>query len=91
MSAAAIGDPVPDLIDDYREVVTRSEGVDELVTLDGVREASQPLADRINRRTLMITANLGSIVALALLFAVRSPGTAWITYLTPPEITNPSR
>ena len=49
MSAAAIGDPVNDLIDDYREVVTRSEGVDELVTLDGVREASQPLADRINR------------------------------------------
>jgi MFS family permease len=36
------------------------------------------LADRVNRRTLMISANLGAIVALALLFGVRSPETAWL-------------
>lgn len=36
------------------------------------------LADRLNRRTLMICANLGAIVALCLLFGVRSPGTAWL-------------
>lgn len=47
MSAAAIGDRSSPLLDDYREIVTSSEGVDELVTLDGVREAAQPLADQI--------------------------------------------
>jgi MFS family permease len=36
------------------------------------------LADRLNRRTLMIGANIGAIVAIALLFAVRSPGVAWL-------------
>lgn len=36
------------------------------------------LADRFDRRRLMIVANLGTIVAIALLFAVRSPGTAWL-------------
>ncbi len=36
------------------------------------------LADRLDRRKLMMAANLGSIVALVLLFAVRSPGTAWL-------------
>jgi MFS family permease len=36
------------------------------------------LADRLNRRTLMICANIGAIVAIALLFAVRSPGVAWL-------------
>ncbi|WP_306514690.1 circularly permuted type 2 ATP-grasp protein, partial [Janibacter hoylei] len=46
-SAAAIGDRSSPLLDDYREIVTSSEGVDELVTLDGVREAAQPLADQI--------------------------------------------
>lgn len=47
MSSVALGDHHPTLLDDYREVVTSSEGVDELVTLDGIREASQPLADQI--------------------------------------------
>lgn len=47
MSAAAIGDDPSTLLDHYREVVTSSEGVDELVTLDGVREAAQPLADQL--------------------------------------------
>jgi predicted MFS family arabinose efflux permease len=36
------------------------------------------LADRMNRRRLMITANLGAIGAVALLFAVRSAELAWI-------------
>jgi MFS family permease len=36
------------------------------------------LADRFDRRTLMIVANLGTIVAIALLFAVRSPATVWL-------------
>jgi MFS family permease len=36
------------------------------------------LADRLDRRKLMILANLGTIVAIALLFAVRSPATAWL-------------
>jgi predicted MFS family arabinose efflux permease len=35
-------------------------------------------ADRRNRRTLMIAANLGAIAAIALLFAVRSAQLAWI-------------
>lgn len=48
MSTAALGDHSPNLLDDYREIVTASEGVDELVTLDGVREASHPLADEIS-------------------------------------------
>jgi MFS family permease len=36
------------------------------------------LADRYNRRTLMMVANVGAIAAIALLFAVRSPGLAWL-------------
>lgn len=36
------------------------------------------LADRVNRRTLMIAANVGAIIAIALLFAVRSPAVAWL-------------
>lgn len=36
------------------------------------------LADRINRRTLMVLANLGAIAAVSLLFAVRSPAMAWL-------------
>jgi MFS family permease len=36
------------------------------------------LADRFNRRTLMITANIGTMAAIALLFAVRSPSMAWL-------------
>jgi MFS family permease len=35
-------------------------------------------ADRMNRRTLMVLANVGSILAIALLFAVRSPQVAWL-------------
>jgi len=35
-------------------------------------------ADRMNRRTLMIAANIGAIVAVTLLFAVRSAELAWI-------------
>ncbi|WKV16116.1 circularly permuted type 2 ATP-grasp protein [Janibacter limosus] len=52
MSSVALGDHHPNLLDDYREVVTSSEGVDELVTLDGVREASQPPADKISETGL---------------------------------------
>lgn len=52
MSSVALGDHHPNLLDDYREVVTSSEGVDELVTLDGVREASQPTADKISETGL---------------------------------------
>lgn len=48
MSAAALGDHHPTLLDDYRQVVTSSEGVDEFVTLEGVREASAPMADQIS-------------------------------------------
>jgi MFS family permease len=36
------------------------------------------LADRFDRRKLMIIANLGTMAAIAVLFAVRSPGTAWL-------------
>ena len=36
------------------------------------------LADRLNRRTLMVVANIGTIAAIALLLAVRSPSTAWL-------------
>jgi MFS family permease len=36
------------------------------------------LADRLNRRTLMICANLGTIAAVALLFGVRSAESAWL-------------
>jgi MFS family permease len=36
------------------------------------------LADRFDRRRLMIVANLGTMAAIALLFAVRGPGTAFI-------------
>ncbi len=36
------------------------------------------LADRLNRRTLLVVANLGTMVAIALLFWVRSPDTAWL-------------
>ncbi|MDN5718309.1 MAG: hypothetical protein L0G89_13870, partial [Janibacter sp.] len=57
MSSVALGDQHLDLIDDYRGVVTSSEGVDELVTLDGVREASQPLADQ------MVEAGLPALLA----------------------------
>jgi len=36
------------------------------------------LADRLDRKKIMIVANLAAIGAVALLFAVRSPGSAWI-------------
>jgi MFS family permease len=36
------------------------------------------LADRINRRKLMVAANVGTIAAVALLFGVHSAGTAWL-------------
>jgi MFS family permease len=36
------------------------------------------LADRVNRRTQMVLANLGAIAAVCLLFAVRSPSVAWL-------------
>ena len=36
------------------------------------------LADRLDRRKIMIVANAGSIVAISLLFFVRSPGLAWL-------------
>lgn len=36
------------------------------------------LADRMDRRRLMILANLGTMAAIALLFAVRSPATVWL-------------
>jgi MFS family permease len=36
------------------------------------------IADRLDRRKIMIVANVGTIVAIALLFLVRSPGLAWI-------------
>lgn len=48
MSALALGsDALPNPLDEYREAVTGSEGVDEVVTLDGVREAAEPLAESI--------------------------------------------
>ena len=46
MSALAVGGP-PNPLDPYREVVTASEGVDEVVTLDGVRDSAEPLAGHI--------------------------------------------
>jgi MFS family permease len=36
------------------------------------------MADRLDRRKILIVANLGSIAAISLLFLVRSPGLAWI-------------
>jgi MFS family permease len=36
------------------------------------------VADRIDRRKIMITANLAALGAVLLLVAVRSPGTAWL-------------
>jgi MFS family permease len=36
------------------------------------------LADRMNRRTLMVVANCGTIVAVGLLFGVHSASTAWL-------------
>ena len=36
------------------------------------------LADRLDRRKIMIFANLGSIAAISMLFLVRSPGLAWV-------------
>ena len=36
------------------------------------------LADRLDRRTIMITANIATIAAIGMLFFVRSPGVAWI-------------
>lgn len=35
-------------------------------------------ADRMNRRRLLVLANLGTMAAIALLLTVRSPGTAWL-------------
>lgn len=36
------------------------------------------LADRLDRRSLMIASNIGAIVAISLLFAVRSPAMVWL-------------
>ena len=36
------------------------------------------LADRLNRRKIMIAANIATIAAISMLFLVRSPGLAWI-------------
>lgn len=47
MSAVALGSDAANPLDAYRDVVTSTEGVDELVTLDGVREAAAPLAEVI--------------------------------------------
>lgn len=48
MTALAVGsDALPNPLDAYREAVTGGEGVDEIVTLDGVREAAEPLAESI--------------------------------------------
>ena len=48
MSAPAVGDlALPSPLDEYREVVTSTEGIDEVVTLEGVREATEPLAETV--------------------------------------------
>lgn len=40
--------PSPSILDDYRErIARRREGIDETVTLDGIREPATELADRI--------------------------------------------
>lgn len=36
------------------------------------------LADRMNRRKLMVLANIGAIIAITLLLALRSPAMAWL-------------
>jgi MFS family permease len=46
--------------------------------LPGALAFAGALADRFDRRRLMILANLGTIAAIALLFAVRSPATVWL-------------
>lgn len=46
MSAPAFGH-LPSPLDEYRDEVTVTEGIDEVVTLDGVREAAEPLAEAI--------------------------------------------
>lgn len=58
MSAVALGSDAANLLDAYREVVTSTEGVDEVVTLDGVREAAVPLAEEIG------TAGLPAMLAV---------------------------
>src|SRR5699024_10950593 len=47
MSALPAGGGRPSPLDAYREVVTTTEGVDEVVTLDGVREPAEQLAQTI--------------------------------------------
>ena len=47
MSALDVGSDAPTPLDDYRASVSVGEGVDEIVTLDGVREAAAPLAESI--------------------------------------------
>ncbi|NYF98192.1 circularly permuted type 2 ATP-grasp protein [Janibacter cremeus] len=49
MSAPSFGDlELPSPLDEYRDEVTQTEGIDEVVTLDGVREAAEPLAGAID-------------------------------------------
>ncbi len=47
MSALPAGGDRPSPLDSYREVVTATEGVDEVVTLEGVREPAERLAETI--------------------------------------------
>ena len=52
MSALPLGDTWPSPFTEYRDVVTSTEGIDEVVTLDGFREAAEPLADAIEHAGL---------------------------------------
>ena len=47
MSALPTGGDRPSPLGAYREVVTATEGVDEVVTLEGVREPAEQLAQTI--------------------------------------------
>ena len=52
MSALPLDDTRPSPFAEYREVVTGTEGIDEVVTLDGFREAAEPLAETIEHAGL---------------------------------------
>ena len=63
MSALPTGGDRPSPLGAYREVVTATEGVDEVVTLEGVREPAEQLAQTITD-TGRITASIPTLKAL---------------------------
>ena len=54
----------------------------ETLVIAAISPIAGPLVDRIDRRTLLITCQLGSAAAVLLLLCVRSSDTAWIAVVT---------